>query len=118
MDSQLAVEALGALAHDTRLGIFRLLVQQGPTGLSAGDIAEKLAVPPSSLSFHLAHLRRAGLVLQRRESRQLIYSTHYAGMNELMGYLTENCCVGDGTGCATDCSPALLASLEAKRKTA
>jgi ArsR family transcriptional regulator len=111
MEKALAIAALGALAHETRLSIFRILVQRGPEGLPAGAIADRLRVPPSSLSFHLAHLRRAGLILQRRESRQLIYSTDYTGMNDLMGYLTENCCGGDASACAPQTT-----YLEARKK--
>ncbi|MCX7381322.1 MAG: helix-turn-helix domain-containing protein [Alphaproteobacteria bacterium] len=92
MDSPAAVSALGALAHDTRLAVFRMLVERGPDGLSAGVIAERLGILPSSLTFHIQHLHRAGLVNQRRVSRQLIYAADYAAMNGLLGFLTENCC--------------------------
>ena len=94
-----AVEALGALAQEHRLALFRLLVQAGEDGLAAGALAEALAVPNSSLSFHLAQLNRAGLIDQRRDGRSLIYSANYAAMNRLLGYLTENCCGG------ADCAP-------------
>src|SRR5256714_7003773 len=94
MDQNRAVAALGALAQDTRLGLFRLLVTAGPAGLSAGTIAERLGVAPSSLSFHLQQLLHAGLVTQRRLSRQLIYAAEYGAMNQLLAYLTENCCGG------------------------
>lgn len=103
MKSPEAVGALGALAHDHRLAIYRLLVQAGPEGRAAGAIAEKLDLPPSSLSFHLAHLTRAGLIEQRRESRSLIYSADFAAMNDLVGFLTENCC--GGANCAPVSSP-------------
>ncbi len=102
MDTAIAVQALGALAHETRLAIYRMLVEQGPAGLSAGIIAERLGVPPSSLTFHVQHLHRAGLVTQRRLSRQLIYAADFANMNGLIGFLTENCC---GQGRAA-CLPA------------
>ena len=92
MDSSQAVQALAALAHDTRLALFRMLVERGPDGLSAGVIAERLGVPPSSLTFHVQHLHRAGLVTQRRLSRQLIYAADFSAMNGLVGFLTENCC--------------------------
>lgn len=95
-----AVNALAALAQEHRLGLFRLLVQAGSDGLPAGAIAERLAVPNSSLSFHLAHLTRAGLIVQRREGRSLIYTADYSAMNALVGYLMENCCAG------AECSPA------------
>ena len=99
-----AVGALAALAHDTRLGAFRLLVERGPDGMSAGALAQALDVPPSSLTFHIQQLMHAGLVTQRRLSRQLIYATDFAAMNALMGYLTENCCGGE-VACAPVCRP-------------
>jgi DNA-binding transcriptional ArsR family regulator len=92
MDSTQAVHALGALAHETRLAIYRMLVEQGPDGLPAGIIAERLGLPPSSLTFHVQHLHRAGLLTQRRVSRQLIYAADFSNMNGLVGFLTENCC--------------------------
>ncbi len=104
MDQKRAISALGALAQETRLELFRLLVTCGPEGLPAGVIAEKIGVMPSSLSFHLQQLVHAGLITQRRLSRQLIYSAEYGTMNELMAYLTENCC-GRGA-CVPVCNPA------------
>jgi len=104
MDTSQAAKALSALAHDTRLALYRLLVERGPDGLSAGVIAERLGVPPSSLTFHLQHLHRAGLISQRRLSRQLIYAADFAAMNALVGYLTKNCC--GGQACAPDRNPA------------
>jgi ArsR family transcriptional regulator, arsenate/arsenite/antimonite-responsive transcriptional repressor len=104
MEQKRAITALGALAQETRLELFRLLVTCGPEGLPAGVIAERLGVMPSSLSFHLQQLVHAGLITQRRLSRQLIYSAEYRTMNELMAYLTENCC--GGTGCVPVCNPA------------
>src|ERR1044071_8589845 len=98
MDQDQAVAALGALAQETRLALFRLLVTQGPRGLPAGAIAERLGVAPSSLSFHLQQLLHAGLVTQRRFGRQLIYAAEYDTMNALLAYLTANCC-GRGEGC-------------------
>jgi DNA-binding transcriptional ArsR family regulator len=92
MEPAQAVEALGALAHEHRLAIYRMLVERGPEGLPAGTIAARLAVPPSSLTFHLQHLRRAGLIEQRRMSRQLIYAADFDRMRALVGFLTENCC--------------------------
>ncbi len=103
MNSHAATEALSALANEHRLAVFRLLVQAGPDGRAAGVIAEKLDLPASSLSFHLAHLKRAGLILQRRESRSLIYSADFAAMNGLVGFLTENCC--GGASCAPSAAP-------------
>ncbi len=94
MESKVAIIALSALAQESRLAIFRLLVQAGIEGLAAGRIAEILAVPPSSLSFHLKELSHAGLVSSRQESRFVIYSANFARMNQLLAYLTENCCGG------------------------
>ncbi|HEY5305038.1 MAG TPA: helix-turn-helix domain-containing protein [Pseudolabrys sp.] len=115
MKTPQAIAALGALAHDTRLALYRLLVARGPDGLSAGVIADKLHMPPSSLTFHLQHLHRAGLVSQRRLSRQLFYAADFAAMNELVGYLTENCC--GGAACAPACLPSATAA-QPKRKSA
>ena len=89
-----AIDALSALAQPSRLAIYRLLVEQGPEGLPAGEIGDELDLPPATLSFHLAHLARAGLVRPRQEGRFVIYSADYASMNALVGYLTENCCGG------------------------
>jgi DNA-binding transcriptional ArsR family regulator len=111
MDEKRAIAALGALAQETRLALFRLLVMAGPAGLPAGVIAERLGVQSSSLSFHLAQLVHAGLITQRRLSRQLIYSAEYGAMNALLAYLTENCCGRDAVSApvcdpATACCPA------------
>jgi ArsR family transcriptional regulator, arsenate/arsenite/antimonite-responsive transcriptional repressor len=100
MDSPHAVQALSALAHETRLAIFRLLVETGPDGLPAGAIAERVGIPPSSLTFHVQLLHRAGLVAQNRAGRQLIYAADFGAMNGLVGYLTENCC-GRNTAAAS-----------------
>ncbi|MCT2558434.1 metalloregulator ArsR/SmtB family transcription factor [Tsuneonella sp. YG55] len=100
MKSSSAVDALASLAHENRLAIFRLLVQAGKAGLPAGAIAERLGIPNSSLSFHLAHLNRAGLVGQKRQGRSLIYTADYARMDALVGFLMENCCE------AAACAPA------------
>ena len=105
METKQAIEALGALAHDHRLAIYRMLAEAGPAGLSAGVIADKLGVPPSSLTFHTQALVRAGLATQNRVSRQLIYAADFAAMNGLVGYLTENCC-GRDAACAPICNPA------------
>jgi ArsR family transcriptional regulator len=88
------VDALAALAHESRLKVFRLLVEAGPAGMPAGAIAEELELPPATLSFHLAHLARTGLVRARPEGRFVIYSADFQNMNALVGYLTENCCGG------------------------
>jgi DNA-binding transcriptional ArsR family regulator len=105
MDEKHAIAALGALAQETRLVLFRLLVTCGPAGLPAGAIGERLGVQPSLLSFHLGQLVHAGLITQRRLSRQLIYSADYGAMNALLAYLTENCC-GRDTACVPACNPA------------
>ena len=99
MEKPDAIAALAALAQESRLDVFRLLVQAGTEGLPAGQIAERLGMPPNSLSFHLNQLRHAGLVTFRRESRSLIYAAEYAAMNDLLAYLTENCCQGDAASC-------------------
>jgi DNA-binding transcriptional ArsR family regulator len=100
------IEALGALAHDHRLAIYRLLVRRGPEGLSAGAIGERIGILPSSLTFHLQNLQHAGLVTRRRESRQLFYSADFTVMSGLVGYLTENCCGNGGVECSASCAPA------------
>ena len=94
-----ALAALSALAQETRLDVFRLLVQAGPEGMPAGRIGERLGLPSATLSFHLNHLRHAGLVTFRRESRSLIYMAEYTAMNALLAYLTAHCCQGDESGC-------------------
>jgi ArsR family transcriptional regulator len=101
-----AVAALGALAQEHRLTLFRLLVRAGEGGMSAGAIAKALRVPNSSLSFHLTQLRNAGLILQERQHRSLIYRANYKAMNTLVAYLLENCCAGADCGPAADCQPA------------
>jgi DNA-binding transcriptional ArsR family regulator len=104
MEAAQVIAALGALAHPTRLAVFRMLVERGPDGLPAGTIAETLGVPNSSLTFHLQQLAHAGLVTQRRLSRQLIYATDFKAMNAVVAYLTENCC-GSGAACVPSCRP-------------
>jgi len=103
MKTAAVVSALGALAHEHRLAIYRLLVERGPEGLSAGAIGDRIGLLPSSLTFHLQNLQRAGLLTQQRISRQLFYSVDFAVMNGLVGYLTENCCRDSGADC---CAPA------------
>ena len=98
-----AIEALGALAHEHRLRVYRLLVERGPAGLPAGRIAERVGLVPSSLTFHLQNLQRGGLITQRREGRQLIYSADFTAMASLVGYLTDNCCAESAAEC---CPPA------------
>jgi DNA-binding transcriptional ArsR family regulator len=111
-----AVGALAALAQETRLATYRLLVEAGPNGLAAGTIAERLDVAPSSLSFHLAQLAHAGLIHQRRMSRSLIYAADFAAMNGLVGYLTENCC--GGQSCPPVCQPAKVPSIRSRKRSA
>lgn len=94
MDINAAADSLAALGHDTRLAIYRLLVQAGSEGLNAGVISTRLALAPATLSFHLAHLTRTGLVANRPDGRFIYYSADYARMNELLGFLTANCCEG------------------------
>jgi ArsR family transcriptional regulator len=99
MEKTEAIAALGALAQDTRLDVFRPLVQAGPDGRPAGQIGEQLALPSATLSFHLNQLRHAGLVTFRREGRSLIYAAEYTAMNDLLAYLTQNRCQGDASAC-------------------
>ena len=94
METSQALQSLSALAQESRLSIFRLLIQAGPAGMAAGAIGEALDLPPATLSFHLAGLTRAGLAQSRQEGRFVIYSADYAAMNALVGFLTENCCQG------------------------
>ncbi len=98
------VEALSALAQETRLKVYRLLVEAGPEGMPAGGIGEELDLPPATLSFHLAHLARAGLARSRQEGRFVIYSADFHSMSALVGYLTENCCGGK------PCAPSVTSS--------
>ncbi|TWT22660.1 helix-turn-helix transcriptional regulator [Luteimonas marina] len=100
-----AVALLGALSQETRLAVFRLLVQQGPDGLPAGRIADRLDISPATLSFHLKELTNAGLTLSRQDGRFVIYSANYPAMDKLLSFLTENCCAGtpceaSATACA------------------
>jgi DNA-binding transcriptional ArsR family regulator len=106
MEKTDAVAALAALAQESRLDIFRLLVRAGVDGLPAGQIGERLGLPSATLSFHLSQLKQAGLATCRREGRLLIYAAAYPAMNDLLVYLTENCCQGDPAACGLDiCKP-------------
>ena len=107
-----AVAALAALAQENRLDVNRLLVQAGPQGMAAGEVAEALAIAPNTLSFHFDRLRHSGLVSVVRQGRSLIYAARYETMNNLLGYLTENCCGGKPEACA----PAACAPAKSKRK--
>ena len=116
MESKTAVAALSALAQENRLEVFRLLVQAGAPGLPAGQIADKLGIAAPTLSFHLAQLKHAGLVHQRREGRSLIYATNYDGMNALMGFLTDNCCGSDKACGVAVCAPQPARMIRRKSK--
>jgi DNA-binding transcriptional ArsR family regulator len=106
METNDVVTALAALAHESRLAVFRLLVKRGPNGFTPGELTEKLEIPAPTLSFHLKELQRAGLVSSRREGRFLYYSANYQQMNELLGFLTENCCSLAESTCAASCESA------------
>lgn len=103
MQAGTAIQALGALAQEHRLSLFRLLVRAGEQGMTAGAIADALGIPGSSLSFHLNQLNRAGLVTQERQHRSLIYRANYPAMNALVAYLMENCCAGAECGSGPAC---------------
>lgn len=113
MESDIAVAALGALAHEHRLALFRLLVRAGDSGMPAGSIAQALDMPNSSLSFHLSQLRSAGLITQERRHRSLIYRANYQATNALVAYLLENCCADTQCG-----GPAEPEALQPERKSA
>ena len=105
MEIKHAVAALAALAQDSRLRIYRSLVEAGPTGLAVGEIGAALGVAPATLSFHLKELSHAGLASSRQAGRYIYYSANFERMNELLAYLTENCCASDGVSCGTRCRP-------------
>ena len=120
MDSSTTIRALAALAQETRLALFRLLVEQGPAGLTPGRIAAVLDVPPATLSFHLKELVNADLIRARQESRFIHYSADFEAINGLVAYLTENCCRAGGAcepACAADCMPERVARRAATRPT-
>jgi ArsR family transcriptional regulator, arsenate/arsenite/antimonite-responsive transcriptional repressor len=112
MNKPHALVALAALAQDNRLDVFRLLVEAGPAGMPAGDVAKALKLAPNTLTFHFDRLREAGLVAVRREGRSMIYSAQYDAMNALIAYLTENCCRGAADACE---QPAVCKPAPAKR---
>lgn len=99
MDMKAAVPALDALAHETRLGVFRLLVQAGPTGLPAGDIAERMDARQNTMSSHLAKLQRAGIITSQRDGRHIIYRANFDALGELIIYLMKDCCGGNADLC-------------------
>jgi DNA-binding transcriptional ArsR family regulator len=115
MDAATAVVALGALAHAHRLAVFRLLVETGPEGLPAGEIAGKVGLVPSSLTFHTQALQRAGLINQQRVSRQLIYAADFESMSALVDYLTKNCC-GGAQACGPACAPVSAKPNKSRRR--
>jgi ArsR family transcriptional regulator len=95
VETKQVVDALGALAQETRLAVYRMLVEAGPAGLPAGEISARLGLPAATASFHLAQLSRAGLLASRSQGRFVIYSADFGRMNELLAFLTENCCGGE-----------------------
>jgi len=99
MNDEQAVASLSALAHVDRLAAFRMLVKAGPGGMPSGELAERLAIPPTRMSFHLATLERSGLVASRREGRRIIYAASYDDMRGLLGFITEDCCGGNAAIC-------------------
>jgi DNA-binding transcriptional ArsR family regulator len=105
MESVAVVKALAALAQESRLALFRLLVKRGPEGYTPGEIAERLRIPAPTLSFHLKSLTAADLIGVRREGRFLFYSANFEQMNEIVGFMTEHCC-SLATDCTTSCAPA------------
>ena len=107
MKSTEVITALAALAQETRLNVYRLLVEQGPSGMAAGEIAETIGIAPAALSFHLKELAHARLVTARQDGRFIFYAADFAAMNRLLGFLTENCCAGDGMACppGESCAP-------------
>jgi ArsR family transcriptional regulator, arsenate/arsenite/antimonite-responsive transcriptional repressor len=106
-----AVEALAALAQESRLGVYRLLVEAGPEGMAAGEVAAALDVSPNTLTFHFDRLRHAALVTVRRDGRSMIYAARFDTMNDLLGYLTENCCQG-----RKSCAPSYKPKPKVRRK--
>src|ERR1700692_459926 len=110
MKTPMVITALSALAHEHRLAIYPLLAGEGPEGLSAGAMGERCGLLPSSLTFHLQNLQRAGLITQQRISRQLIYSADFDAMSGLIAYLIEDCCGQGNSECATACKPAATAT--------
>ncbi len=105
MKEQSALVALSALGHESRLSVFRVLQEAGPDGLPAGEIAQELGVAPNALSFHLAQLRDAGLVSNKRNGRQIVYAADYAGMQRLIDFMNENCCQQSAKKCSPKCAP-------------
>ncbi len=111
-----AVRALAALAQETRLEVFRRLVQQGSSGLAAGEIAEHLGVSPATLSFHLKELSHAKLVTARQDGRFIFYAANFGAMKRLLGYLTDNCCAADGGSCVPNACTPSISTHKSRRK--
>jgi ArsR family transcriptional regulator, arsenate/arsenite/antimonite-responsive transcriptional repressor len=105
MKERSALAAFSALSHQSRLDVFRVLLEAGPDGLPAGEIAHRLGIAPNALSFHLTQLRDACLVTNKRNGRQIVYAADYAGMQSLIGFLTENCCQRSAKKCSPKCAP-------------
>lgn len=116
MESKQAIDALSALASEARLAVFRMLVKRGPEGYTPSELNRRLDLPAPTLSFHLKGLAQAGLVVSRRDGRNLYYSPNFEHMNALVGFLTENCCSLAGEACGADCQP--LAAPAQRRKRA
>jgi DNA-binding transcriptional ArsR family regulator len=115
MKSTEAIAALSALASESRLAVFRLLVKRGPEGYTPSELAARLDLPAPTLSFHLKSLAQAGLIVSRRAARHLFYSPNFERMNTLVGFLTENCCTLAEQGCGTACDPQSAAAQSRKR---
>ncbi len=115
MEHLSAVDALSALAHESRLAIFLLLVPEVPDGLPAGEIGKRLGIAANALSFHLTRLRYARLVTVRRNGQQMIYAAAYDGMQSLVSFLTESCCQNDAQGCSSDCPQPVPARKKQRR---
>ena len=116
MKSPEAISALSALASAARLAVFRLLVKRGPEGYTPSELTKRLDLPAPTLSFHLKGLVQAGLVVSRRDGRNLYYSPHFERMNALVGFLTENCCSLAGADCAAECQPSAAAAAQPRKR--
>jgi DNA-binding transcriptional ArsR family regulator len=116
MESKQVVKALGALAQESRLAMFRLLVERGPEGFTPSELSERLRVPAPTLSFHLKELQHADLVVSIRRGRNLFYSANFSAMNDLVSYLTENCCSLAAAHCGPDCAPATKRKAKSKAR--